>query len=311
MTRSAGVETLISEAYEFLLKSDLASAQASFERALEADFEDEELLYSMKCAQWWADSIAKAGMIQDHFEAGEYIINRWKAFKVFLDRLGSSYERAASAFKQFAFGSALSRYSRLAEDGESADPEVILRLGRAYKGKGDYEAAVHQLEAASKAKRDDPAIMAELADAYALIDESRASKALFREAFFINPQQVDIDLLESSMYEKLAEKVTDYGKSGIEAAEWIPVLGELFGAFSVKRELKPVEAGKLKQSIYEMETELAADGSRRAILVPRLINRYFWLVDHYMNKKEERSKIDELLLKIKLLDPVVYKQYIA
>ena len=74
MTRSAGVETLISEAYEFLLKSDLASAQASFEKALEADFEDEELLYSMKCAQWWADSIAKAGMIQDHFEAGDHVV---------------------------------------------------------------------------------------------------------------------------------------------------------------------------------------------------------------------------------------------
>jgi hypothetical protein len=45
--------------------------------------------------------------------------------------------------------------------------------------------------------------------------------------------------------------------------------------------------------------------------VPRLINRYFWLVDHYMNRKEDKSKTDELLLKIKLLDPIVYKQYIA
>ena len=89
------------------------------------------------------------------------------------------------------------------------------------------------------------------------------------------------------------------------------MLGELHGAFSVKRELKPVEVGKLKQSIYELETELAADGSRRGILVPRLINRYFWLVDHYMNRKEEKSKIDEILLKIKLLDPVVCKQYTA
>jgi tetratricopeptide (TPR) repeat protein len=311
MTRSAGVETLISEAYEFLLKLDLASAQASFEKALEQDFDDAELLYSMKCAQWWADSMAKADLVADHFEAGEFIITRWKAFKSFLDRLGASHARASSAFKQFAFGSALARYTQLAEDGESADPELTLRLGRACKGKGDYEAAVRHLETAAKARHDDPAIMAELADAYALIDESRASKALFREAFFINPQKVETELLESSVYEKLAEKVSEYGKAGIEAAEWIPVLGELFGAFSVKRELKPVEAGKLKQSIYELETELSADGSRRVILVPRLINRYFWLVDHHLNKKEDKSKIDELLLKIKLLDPIVYKQYIA
>lgn len=311
MTRSAGVETLISEAYDFLCKLDLDSAQASLQKALEQDFEDEELLYAMKCARWWADAMVKVSAITDPFEAGEFISARWKAFRTFVARLGPLEERAVSAFKQFAFGLALSRYGALANDGDSADPELALRLGRCSKGRGDYEAAVRYLEGAAKVRRDDPAILAELADSYALIDESRVSKALFREAFFINPQRIDIDLLESSTFARLAAKVAEYGKTGVEAAEWIPVLGELHGAFSVKRELKPVEVGKLKQSIYELETELAADGSRRGILVPRLINRYFWLVDHYMNRKEEKSKIDEILLKIKLLDPVVCKQYTA
>lgn len=311
MTRSTGVGTLISEAYKFLSDLDIDSAQASMQSALEQDFEDDELLYAMKCAQWWAGSIDKADSIADPFESGEYVISRWKAFRHFLSRLGPTQDRTCSAFKQFAFGTALAKYRSLASDGESADPELVLRLGKASKGHGDYEAAVRYLEGAAKARRDDPAILAELADAYALIDEPRASKALFREAFFINPQRIDTELLESSAFSRLACKVTEIGKEGIECAEWIPVLGELMGVFSVKRELKPIEAGKLKQSIYELETELAADGSRRAILVPRLINRYFWLIDHYMNRKEDKSKIDELLLKIKLLDPIVYKQYIA
>ena len=311
MTRSTGVETLLTEAYTFLSDLDIDSAQASLQNALEQDFEDDELLYAMKCARWWADSMEKASTIADPFEAGEFILTRWKAFKSFLAKLGAIRERAASAFKQYAFGAALSKYRALTTDGESVDPEIALRLGRTSKGHGDYEAAVRYLEGAAKARRDDPAILAELADAYALIDEQRASKALFREAFFINPQRIDTELLESSAFARLSDKVAEFGKEGIESAEWIPVLGELLGVFSVKRELKPIEAGKLKQSIYELETELAADGSRRAILVPRLINRYFWLVDHYMNRKEDKSKIDELLLKIKLLDPVVYKQYIA
>lgn len=311
MTQSTSVETLLAEAYKFLFDLDIDSAQASMQKALEHDFEDEELLYSMKCAQWWADSVDKASTLADPFESGEYVIVRWKAFKHFLARLGPVQERAVSAFKLFAFGTALFKYRSLASDGESADPEIILRLGRASKGHGDYEEAVKFLENAAKAKRDDPTIMAELADAYALIDEPRASKALFREAFFINPQRIEVELLESSAFLRLATKVTELGKEGIECVEWIPVFGELLGVFSVKRELKPIELGKIKQSVYELETELASDGSRRAILVPRLINRYFWLTDHYMNRKEDKSKIDELLLKIKLLDPGVYKQYIA
>jgi len=311
MTRSTGVETLIADAYRFLSDLDIDSAQASMQRALEQDFEDEELLYAMKCARWWSDSIDKATTLSDPFESGEYIIARWKAFRHFLTKLGTRHERAGAAFKQFAFGAALSKYRARAVDGESADPELVLRLGKASKGHGDYEAAVRYLEGAAKSRRDDPAILAELADAYALIDEQRASKALFREAFFINPQRIDIELLESSAFVRLAGKVTEIGKEGIECAEWIPVLAELLGVFSVKRELKPIEVGKIKQSVYELETELAADGSRRAILIPRLINRYFWMIDYYMNRKEDKSKVDELLLKIKLLDPNVYKQYIA
>jgi tetratricopeptide (TPR) repeat protein len=311
MAQSTGVETLISEAYRLLASLDLDGAQACFGKALELDFEDPELLFAMKCERWWIDSMAKATAMGDLFEAGEFVIARWKAFKVFVSRLDSKSERAVAAFKQYAYGWALDRYQSLAVGEEPVEPELALRIGRASKGKGDFESAVRFLEGAAKSKKDDPAILAELADAYGLVDEQRVSKALFREAFFLNPQRVDMDLLESSAFVKLVEKVIDSGRSGIETAEWVPILGELLGVFSVKRELKPIEAGKLKQSIYEFETELGADGSRRPILLPRLINRYFWLVDHYMNKKEEKSKVDEILLKIKLLDPVVYKQYIA
>ena len=196
-------------------------------------------------------------------------------------------------------------------DIEQSDPELILRLGRAYKGRGDYETAIQYLEAAATAKRDDAAVLAELGDAYALINETRRAKALFREAFFINPQRIDVEFLESGLITRLTEKALEAGREGIELTEWIPVYGEILGVLSVKRELKPIEAGKLKQSIYELETELAADGARRPILLPRLINRYFWLVDYYMNQKEEKARIDELLLKIKLLDSNVHKMYIA
>jgi uncharacterized protein HemY len=47
-------------------------------------------------------------------------------------------------------------------DIEQSDPELILRLGRAYKGRGDYETAIQHLEAAAAARRDDAAVLAEL-----------------------------------------------------------------------------------------------------------------------------------------------------
>ncbi|HUX36986.1 MAG TPA: hypothetical protein VMV44_03720, partial [Rectinemataceae bacterium] len=89
------------------------------------------------------------------------------------------------------------------------------------------------------------------------------------------------------------------------------VYGNLLGIFTVKRELKAVEAGKLRQSIYQLENELRENVEDRALVVPRLINRYFWLIDHCIAAREERAKIDEILLKLRLLDPQIHKQYTA
>ena len=93
--------------------------------------------------------------------------------------------------------------------------------------------------------------------------------------------------------------------------EWLPVYGALDGVLNVKRELKALELGKLKQSIYMLENELREkDVKNKKILVPRLINYYFWLIDHYMSGTVEKPKIDEILLRIKLLDEKIYNRYI-
>ena len=93
--------------------------------------------------------------------------------------------------------------------------------------------------------------------------------------------------------------------------EWLPVYGTLDGILNVKRELKALELGKLRQSIYMLENELREkDVKNKKLLVPRLINYYFWLIDHYMNGTVEKLKIDEILLRIKLLDEKIYDRYI-
>lgn len=311
MEQPDGVETLLSDAYALLTKRDLAGAQGLFDRALSADYDHPEVLYSLKCCAWWQDALERAASRKNAFEAGEHMLERWKAFTAFSARAVSPAERAAQAFRRFAFGYALDRYQAYAAETDGTDAELQLRLGIAHKGLGDFESATRCLEAAAKARKDDAAALAQLADVYDLVGDQRASKALFREAFLLNPQKVELETLESPIVARLKAQAEEAGRLGPEAAEWIPILGELSGVFSVKRELKPIEASKLRQSVYELETELSADASRRPFLVPRLINRYFWLIDHGLSRREDRAKVDELLRKIKLLDANVYSQYIA
>jgi tetratricopeptide (TPR) repeat protein len=166
------------------------------------------------------------------------------------------------------------------------------------------------LEETAKVKKDDAEALAELADVYALVNEPRAAKAMFREALFLNPQKVDVRMLDSEMIKLLHDRVEELGYKSPELEEWIPVYGVLFGVFTVKRELRAIELGKLKQSIFSLENEIRDRPGEALLLSPRLINKYFWLIDHYVNSGEEKSRIDETLLKIKVLDPGVYERYV-
>lgn len=291
---------------------DLGTASKALEDALSVEFENPEVLFALKCSRYWAEGLESLDPAASAFERGEFVLSLWKSFSSFQSRLEEGFEPGRYAFKQFAFRLALSYYRGLpSEESEAHRAEMSLRIGRCLKGAGDYDEAIRELSVAAKERRDDAEALAELADAYALINEMRDSKALFREAFYLGASKVDLDFLESEMIVRLAAKVREAGREGPALAEWIPVYGNLLGVFTVKRELKTVEAGKLRQSIYQLENELRESVEDRALVVPRLINRYFWLIDHCIAAREDRAKVDEILLKLRLLDPQIHKQYTA
>jgi hypothetical protein len=115
--------------------------------------------------------------------------------------------------------------------------------------------------------------------------------------------------MESELIVRLRDRVKEMGYSGPELPEWIPIYGNIFGVFTVKRVLKQVEAGRLKQSIFSMENELRSQSRNEKLLKPRLLNRYFWLIDHYEHIHEDASLIRETMIKIKQLDPAIYNRY--
>lgn len=300
----------ILKAYESLKGEDLPGAVTELDSALEADFEHLEVAFALKCANFWNERVNKASAFNHRFEKGEYLLSQWKAFLAFLQRIGQENQRCLYAFRQFVFGSALRNFLFLLSDPEDTkEAAICLRIGRCYKLLGEYDRAKGYLELAVAQQREDAESLAELADAYALLGESRPAKALFREAFFADPAGVDMDFMESELVLRLRDRVRALGLGEAATKEWMPVYGVLWGVLNVKRELRPIELGKLKQAIFALENESRDSADRRVAVVPRLINRYFWLVDHYMGTKEDRARIDEVLLKIKLLDSGVHKLY--
>ncbi len=310
MDEDTSIQGLIEKAYDSLKASNAAAAMAVLEEALKIDFEHPEVVYAMKCVKWWIEHLKKLDNIENPYDRGGFILAKWKAFYGFQDKIAPDCEPCLYAVRHFVFSTALMSFQDILGDSPNEhDPDLLLQVGRCFKGVGNYDQALKYLEQAVRFSREDGAALSELADVNALIGETRAAKALFREAFFMDPEGVDLRSLESELIILLRDRVKEMGYESPRLEEWIPIYGTLFGVFSVKRELKQVELGRLKQSIFSLENEMRSNNDNKDIIIPRLINRYFWLIDYYENTREDPSKIEETMLKIKLVDPVIYEKY--
>ncbi|NLM00257.1 MAG: hypothetical protein GX220_02240 [Treponema sp.] len=300
----------LTNAYDLLKECNPSMAEIELQKALSANLENEEIIFALSCANFWKKPMSQIESLSSAFEKGEYLIFHWKAFISFIATKEKTFEPVLYAVRKGVFSLALQYYQALLrEPGMKHKNETYCRIGLCYKKLGDYESALKFLIDANNKTPDSAAILAEMADCYAMIGEDKTAKLFFREAFFINPQEIDIYLLESLLITELFMQIRKLGYTENVFLEWVPVYGVLYGVFNVKRGLRAFEFAKLKQSIYTLESELKELVGIAEALIPKLINHYFWLIDYYTITKEDRSKIDEVLLKIKLLDNDIYTKY--
>jgi tetratricopeptide (TPR) repeat protein len=265
---------------------------------------EKEPLY--RSALYWKGQMDTAAAMERYAES-EFLIARWDEFKDSPEAAALS-ERVFYALKEYVFKKALQGYLELYNLSGIDDTAALTRMGQLYHGLGDYERAIQSYELAHKRAKDDPRIMARLADCYGLAGETKAAKLLFREAFFLDPGACDPESCESGFIRELLTRLRAEGIPAEDGAWWLPVYAALLGVFNVKRELKPVEIGRLTQSIRELEAEGPGGLSGRD--KARLLNRYFWLADHYTGLKAPKEDLDEVLGKIEALDANIYERYI-
>ncbi len=302
----------LTTALDFLKQGDLEAAYSELERILRNNLDNAEVEYALRGVSFWLEKLKTAKQAAEPLERGEYMIANWKPFLNFIGKQGKYHEAVIYALKCAVFTQALNFYAELFT-GEAGlpDPEPYRKAGLCYKVLGNYDKGLEFLKYAAELNKKSAAVMAELADCYALYGEIKISKAFFREAFFINPAEIELQFLESEVIKRLIKKVEEIGYNNELVLEWIPVYGVIDGVFNVKRELRSFEFGQLKQKIFCLENEeREKTGIQRAKLIPRLINNYFWLIDHYVNVNESKAKIDDVLLRIKVLDKDIYKRYI-
>ena len=328
------VAQTVNGAYDKLRQGNFSEAIKLLDHAIELDVEYKGVTATLKCVRFWKERQVRVDEIQGAESRANYLLDQWSTFRGFSKRIEDLPERCFQDIKYFIHATAVAyllendpqqKVSMLTSQNAQMKNQNSqeISIGHCYKIMGDFSNAIGYLEKANRRNPNSAVLIAELADCYSLINEPNAAKVLFREAFYLGADQIIIDTLESALIKNL---IISIKKEGItqDIEEWLPVYGNISGTFNVKRELKPVEYGRLKQSIFKLESrvnmnpELKENSSltttqrnSESSLVPKLINRYFWLIDHYLSTNEKSTKINEILERLKHLDVAIYQKYVT
>ncbi|MEM5947721.1 tetratricopeptide repeat protein [Spirochaetia bacterium 38H-sp] len=303
---------VLQEAYEYIKAGLWEKAFKLLNRSLikvNSPEQEIQIKASLNCIQYVQNVESEISPGKTEEAQGDEYLKGIKSFVKMTEGMGGVSEQLVFNIKHYLFSRALRSYKDSRTSGSYEPPELFFKMGRCYKGIGNFADAREILEHVVKKRPEYSPFLAELADCYALLGDIDLAKVFFREAFFYDPKAIELEFLESGMILKLIEEVKARGYAPPLLQEWLPVYGVVLGVFNIKRELRSVEVGKLKQSIFSMEEELKNMMANRDVIVPRLINRYFWLIDHYRLKNEEPIKIKDAAYKIKLLDSEIYKLY--
>lgn len=299
----------LKKACQFLEEAKPVQAKELLTRLLEYDFDNSDINFILWCCSYWIDYIQNVSRM-DPYERGDGLIARWKSFRQDYEKLDYIHQKAVYALQKGVFSLALESYEKCKDEGNQAQrADLFRKKGLCYKKLGKYEMALNLLSDAYSISPQSAVILADMADCLALCGEEKNAKVLFREAFFTDAQKVEIEFLDSELICYLIRQVKEKGYTGAVLQEWIPVYGVLYGVFNVKRELRTQEAGRLRQEIFARENEIKDPSNDSKILIPRLINMYFWLIDHYARTNESRDKINECLLQIRVHDENIYRMY--
>lgn len=302
-------EEALAEAYVLLGAGDPAGARRVLADALLYDLENREALFAVRCCSFWSD-FTGVSEAEGGFARGEALVTHWKSFARDIACREDAVERAVYATQKGVFARALACYDEVAGKGNAQQQaETLRKIGLCHKKLGNYADAFSYLSEANQLLPLTAPILAEMADCYALCGEEKNARLLFREAFFRDAQAVDLDFLDSELICCLIRQVRDKGYADAALHEWIPVYGVVYGVFTAKRKLKASEVGSLKQDIYAKENERCDPSSDLSVLTPRLLNLYFWLIDHYLQTEGGRNRTGEILLKIKMVDRNIHDLY--
>ena len=302
------LEKSISSALDLLKNGDFAQAQSVFSYVMRLRYTSEVAEFGIVTCKYWLARYEQARRIREGVDLGSFLFEQWQKFEEFYKTRKRVSMNVVDAVMCCVYSQALEQFNKDLSVKKNSNVKLIYMCAMAYKKIGDYNNALLNFGQCLKIDDADSNVMAQLADTFMLIDKEQQAKILFREAFSIDPEKIQLDQIECDMIKNLMSTVMKNESSGDETLikYWMIVYGWLGGELDSYRELTSGEASKIKNDIRIIERDIDLSRNYDGILVAKLLNKYFWLYDYYNLQNPNPNRLVEIENKMKKYSYNIY-----
>jgi hypothetical protein len=244
------------------------------------------LIESYRTAKFWLNRAEELASLPEGKKTADFLMTEWEEYDEYARGKDMQSSAAYRSVMMYVFYTASEQY-RLAfirQEDTTGDFDLLLNVGACCLRLGDYQKTVATLEYASKSYNSNARLLALLAEATYHINDIPRSLWYFREAFFIDPSEIDLSLITAEPIRQLMEIAGEAQKNCYDLREWIPVYGFLTDILYVRRNLQERQVESIKEQIYNLELNfqrMNRDQIEESNVLPRLITKYFWLLDYF------------------------------
>ncbi|MGL4394885.1 MAG: hypothetical protein ACRCS8_06655 [Brevinema sp.] len=255
-----------------------------------------ELADGSKTAEWRDDILKTTRFWQRRLDlfsyrdakSGSSLFAEWEDYVDFCCEYQIKTYPVFFAVKTYVFKKIVDFLSRASRDCDNSNREILVQLAYAFYEAELLERSIETLEFVFGRFPDesDHRVYTLLGEIYSLVyadDPSQKDLAviMFNELFLKCVDEVDLNLIEYEPISHLAQMIHKDLFPENQIKYWIPIYGYLYGGLTVRRNLRYEEYKKLQETISQLESEVHSSENLE-ILVPKLLNLYFWIFDYYI-----------------------------
>lgn len=303
-----------SEIYQLISEGNFRDAIKKADAMMNINPEYPGLIEAFRTAKFWSNREKELKKTPEGKRTADFLMEEWASFEDYAAYKEIKSSAAYRAVMKFVFFKASEHYKLAFQKNEDTDTrfDLLLNLGECFLRLKEYKLAVETLEYAMNSYKSSARLLFILGESYYHLDDIPKSLLYMREAFMIDPSQIDLSLIESKPVLEIINALKESGRNFRDIREWIPVYGFITDIFYVRRNLSKHQVESLKREVFNLEksyNRLGVDDIDNTNVLPRMINKYLWLLDYYDSQVTNPENLEQIRSRLIAIDKDLFYEY--